>query len=364
MSSSEPLPIGKNISLINIVASSGSTEAVSATLAPPQELENKKLKQTSGTPTPYTVIFLVNDDGTFTLTITDTSLSTPGKLSSTLTALASGIISGLTDGAINGYTPEVTALPPPGNKIVAAVNQPIASNQGLPEVAGNFVLNFTASTNDQGVVDFTTIEITKFTLYIRYDNTEGSTILLPPSPAPPQAQIKFVVHSNFYGNDLGEMGFMVSSNLNYNWQTYPKANVGDASGIGLPPPEASLTYFNIFSFTPDLQSVVLGGGCVPPSKSTLYAQTKLINDTGLDNGTFFARILIYSTARFALSGLLFGCFDVDQLTQAWFNRFIATLAKNTDLNGYLSLFTDPQYGFVGYEKYFKCGTVMFPCEAS
>lgn len=167
------------------------------------------------------------------------------------------------------------------------------------------------------------------------------------------------VSQDAFGNELGEIAAAITSGTNYNWQTYPQEDVGANTSIGLPLVAVG-DYLNLFSFKPDLRSVLLGNS----RAKTLYGQVKTINNTQLTDGEFFNRILIYSAARFILSGLLYGEFKAEWLLREHYYKFVVDLSMDENLSVYGKFFTSKVCQYSDYHEYFKGGQVCFPCQGS
>jgi hypothetical protein len=167
------------------------------------------------------------------------------------------------------------------------------------------------------------------------------------------------VSQDAFGNELGEIAAVITSGTNYDWQTYPQEDVGANTSIGLPLVAVG-DYLNLFSFRPDLRSVLQGNS----RAKTLYGQVKSINNTQLTDGEFFNRILIYSAARFILSGLLYGEFKAEWLLREFYYKFVVDLSMDENLSIYAQFFTSKACQYSDYHEYFKGGQVCFPCQGS
>jgi hypothetical protein len=102
-----------------------------------------------------------------------------------------------------------------------------------------------------------------------------------------------------------------------------------------------------FSAKPNLAKVIKGRG------NTLYAQIIKLNDTKLKNCDFYGQVVGYAALKYVFAGLSNGSrFDERWLYAKNNAKFMRNLLKS-DFKDYAVLFTDPQYGFVGYDKYFR-----------
>ena len=187
------------------------------------------------------------------------------------------------------------------------------------------------------------------------------------SPELPNSKLKLISNmvstittlqmKNFYQTDLDYINCVVVSKTDYNkpqHQPYPKEFVMASEGVQLPisPPGFYTTYF---SFKPDFKTVLKGYGCNRvESKPTLYGQCVAINDTDMDDPTFYNLIGTYACDRFSMSNLLFGSPDVKWLLQRYENEFITKLATSQEFNYYLAPLVDPASPYYNLGKYFKC----------
>ncbi len=151
------------------------------------------------------------------------------------------------------------------------------------------------------------------------------------------------------GLNLGEFLCIIWAEDEYP-NGYPKNLIGKMDGLSLPA-EVNGMVQTFYSAKPKLSKVLLGRG------NTLFAQTNSINkkfDTGLSNGDFFVKVLEYSALKYFFAGLILGNakFKTKWLYQKYNNEFLKCLALS-EFKKYLPLFVDPQFGFVGFDKYFK-----------
>jgi hypothetical protein len=163
--------------------------------------------------------------------------------------------------------------------------------------------------------------------------------------------VQIAIQTDLWGCDLGEMICNVIGNKIYPGG-YPRDLVGKCEGLPLPPNPNPIsgTFQTIFSAKPDLSIVLKLSG------KTLLEQITLINQkyhADPSDCNFFGKILIYSTLKYFFSGLLYGIFDVKWLLRKYNRKFLSLMA-NSEFSCFLILFTDPQFGLVGLDKYFLC----------
>ena len=265
-----------------------------------------------------------------------------------------------------GHIPKLELV---GDTYTITFITPVNNTQGLPSMNGELNIQIIANCVN-GFANLSSARLSDETnMKVNYSTAQSPSQQLPQQfiSAPITncaTTVQFFVRSDEWGNQLAGMSARVISTRNYSKCSYPSKYVGIPSGIKYPPIPPGY-YQSLFAFTPDLQSVVRGGKCKVVECDTccdgekqrgytLYEQCVNINDTTLNIDDFFISILIYSTSRFILSGLMFGYFQVKWLKQKYTDRFIASLATNCEFSQYLKYFVDPQYGYVGYEKYFIC----------
>lgn len=122
---------------------------------------------------------------------------------------------------------------------------------------------------------------------------------------------------------------------------------------------------SIFSYKPNLQKVLLSRGKTLLAQIlNIYSERRnarnVVSEFSESEPTekeFFDLLMTYSTLRFMFSGLITnGKFEVEWLYRKYTKSFLVKLSKS-DFACFLPLFTDPQFGLVGYDKYYKNG----PC---
>jgi len=163
--------------------------------------------------------------------------------------------------------------------------------------------------------------------------------------------INITAQTDYFGLNLGEIYGSVASTKEYSG-CYPTKLLGvcDSLLVNLHTEDGLIV--TPFSGKPDLQKVLKEKG------STLLSQTKRINKkygSKLDDCLFYDQIMIYSALKYVFSGLITGNFSDEWLYGKNNDKFYKTM-KKSDFADYLRLFTDQQYGLIGFDKYFKyCG---------
>lgn len=155
--------------------------------------------------------------------------------------------------------------------------------------------------------------------------------------------------TDLFGCNLGEMACIVNGSKFYP-HGYPQELIGKCQNVtSSPNPSIDGVYQTLFSARPDLQKVLQLNGV------TLLEQTTLINqkyNAEPSDCNFFYRILSYSTIKYFFSGLVRGTYDDKWLLQIYNESFLEKL-HNSEFHCFEQIFTDPQYGFVGLDKYFR-----------
>ena len=234
---------------------------------------------------------------------------------------------------------------------IVSYTSPISPENGIPLVRGDVTIEFTCLATCDGNPILSSAKLDLFRVDVQFDTESELRDTVCNDFGGP---LKIRVTSDELGNKLGEITSRILSTTNYSNQSYPKADIGDNTSVGVQEIQPG-SYLNFFSFRPKLKRVLLGKG------NTLYAQTSNIKDIQLTDGEFFSRILKYSAARFILSGLLNGVFEDESLLRDNYSCFIAKLATSDEFSIYLPFFTSKECGYKDYFKYFKEGSVCIPC---
>lgn len=180
--------------------------------------------------------------------------------------------------------------------------------------------------------------------------TLSANVDAPPPPAGDPILNVFAT-TDKWGCNLGEM----AATVNYVGGFFPNGYVGSNLVGSLLPNSKALNplngvYQTLFSARPDLQAVLRGSG------STLLEQTNNLNDkviSGLDDRDFYVLIIVYSTLKYFLAGLISdGNFNDKWLLRKYNACFLKKLGKSK-FSYYLQFFTDSQYGLVGFDRFFK-----------
>lgn len=87
-----------------------------------------------------------------------------------------------------------------------------------------------------------------------------------------------------------------------------------------------------------------------------YLISKNLQPEGMGIEEFLYNIVFYGMTRYILSRILYGKFDINYLLEKYYKRFIKDLGRSRFCI-FVEFFEDcrnPEYNFVGYEKYFLC----------
>ncbi len=174
-----------------------------------------------------------------------------------------------------------------------------------------------------------------------------------------------LVQSDLLGSNLGEMVCVVRDNKSYpngygtachDIATSDKNHQCNHQIINrkvqhLNGNDPNMSIVTNYSARPNLNKVLKCDAILLKNQTTKI--NRMYGNTGLTDDEFFDRILQYSTARYFLSGLIMGSiFKVKYLYGKYYNRFIKAL-QHSHFAKYTILFTTDEFGFLGFEKYFK-----------
>lgn len=176
----------------------------------------------------------------------------------------------------------------------------------------------------------------------------STSLALPPSPlfsSRPSSsaeetypQINILAFSTANDEDFGQVTYTVLDTIKHRG-TYNCRNKEVSPGV----------YRSIFSQFPQINDILKGKGCSLKQKFTsildIYSLDISLND-------FTANMAFYVYLNNILSRLLYSHFDLKWLTPCFFDQFLKDLKKRYPI--YVQFFIKPQYGIVGYQKYFEC----------
>ena len=113
------------------------------------------------------------------------------------------------------------------------------------------------------------------------------------------------------------------------------------------PEEVKQTKFS--EYGPDVGSVMRGKGRTMYDKATyLFSGLKI----GVTFPQFYNNLAIYSMARYIISRILYGTFNIHYLLGKYYEKFLKDLGNSRFCN-YLNFFVDPEGQYFEYHKYFK-----------
>ena len=158
--------------------------------------------------------------------------------------------------------------------------------------------------------------------------------------------VQILVQSDVLGLNLGEIFTIVTAKKTYP-NGYPTRDIGKCDDQERPTHLPGGLIQTYYSAKPDLKRVIKGSG------NTLYAQVIKLNDTKLSDCDFYGQVIAYAAIKYVLAGLSNGGkFSASWLYAKNNAKFMRNL-RNSDFADYAVVFTDPQYGLVGYDKYFR-----------
>ena len=106
-----------------------------------------------------------------------------------------------------------------------------------------------------------------------------------------------------------------------------------------------------FSEFPQFNCILKGKGCSLMQKfRSLIVHFDL--ETTLEN--FTAHIALYVYAKYILSRLLYGDFNVNYLSSCLDARFLKDLKASEEYSDFSIIFTDREIGLIGFGRFFKC----------
>lgn len=157
--------------------------------------------------------------------------------------------------------------------------------------------------------------------------------------------------SDAWGLNLTEISAIVTGKKKYP-NGYNDKLVGYCDGL---PPQITDSIQTTYSFTPNIRKVLKLAG------ENLLDQTNKINEKynnvditeNVKNCEFYKRIIFYSAVRYYLGGLSSnGDFSSKWLYSNNYKKFLRNL-ENSDFYELIVIFTDPCYGYVNFNKYFR-----------
>lgn len=169
----------------------------------------------------------------------------------------------------------------------------------------------------------------------------------------PRIEIKWLL-TDILDFNIGTLNFLVTDIHKYNgYHCEPK--------LVCPKKRIFETEFVKY---PQFQKVVRGDvcrnkyndECIDETKGTLSQKVKFLIkkfDIDLPYLDFFSLLAFYASARYILSGLLYGKFSVKFLLGKFYEQFLIDLV-NSRFRKFIIIFTndEPVINFIGYEKYF------------
>ena len=76
---------------------------------------------------------------------------------------------------------------------------------------------------------------------------------------------------------------------------------------------------------------------------------------------FFQHLILYATSKYILAGFLYGTFTVKFLLRKYNKQFLTDLG-NSRFFRFLEIYTNPEFGLIGYDRYFRCDKCKRGCK--
>ena len=161
-------------------------------------------------------------------------------------------------------------------------------------------------------------------------------------------QIQITAQTNVEGSDVGDAVFIICDEFDYNKHRKIPHNTCNTRYIR--PNQVKQTKFN--KCCPYMVSVLRGRG------KTLYDRVLSIYNKlgeariGVSFAVFYQNIVLYGMAKYILSKLLYGDFNIDYLLGKYNEQFLCDL-KNSRFCAFTEFFESRTSPVRGYNKYFK-----------
>ena len=162
-------------------------------------------------------------------------------------------------------------------------------------------------------------------------------------------RIQITAQTKIDGSDIGHAIFIICDEFTYDKQCHIPDNTCKARYV--PRDQIKQTRFD--ECCPYLVSVVRGRGSTLRDKLEYIYQLEQTR-IGVDFNEFYKRVMLYGLAKYILSRLLFGKFNISYLLGKHDERFMDKL-KASRFCAFRKLFEDRKSPVYGYERYFKSG---------
>ena len=153
--------------------------------------------------------------------------------------------------------------------------------------------------------------------------------------------------TTFDGEYLADMLFTICDEQQY----YKCKKIKSCCGVYFIKPELVLqTQFRTCGI--ELEKVVKGVGSLRNKLVTIYNQFTSI--LGGSFNAFYENFILYAMAKYILSKILYGDFNLDYLLKSFNKQFLEDLS-NSRFCGFLTIFEDCNSPIYGFNKFFKSG---------
>lgn len=143
-------------------------------------------------------------------------------------------------------------------------------------------------------------------------------------------------------SDVGNMNFTIGDKFSY-YKEKPLCNTKCIKPYPINPDTLKLTIFN--KRCPLMVSVLLGEGL------TLFEKANSIYPDKVTFPTFYSYLILYGMAKYILSRILYGKFDINFLLQKYNEKFLKNLGSSRFCS-FLQIFIDPTSPIFGFNQYF------------
>jgi len=161
--------------------------------------------------------------------------------------------------------------------------------------------------------------------------------------------LQIYTNTDSWGLNIQQMSGIVTANKKYP-NGYPDELIGYCNNL---PNQRLNEIQTLYNFNPNIRKVLkLDGETLLNQTININKKYNNINDKP-QNCDFFIKIITYSSLRYYLGGLSDnGNFSCKWLYANNYKKFLINL-KNSEFNEALIIFTDPAFGFVDFNKYFR-----------
>lgn len=170
----------------------------------------------------------------------------------------------------------------------------------------------------------------------RIVNIINTTVLIPYIDILGQTLVDFT--------DIGNLTFTIGDQFKY-YKDIPLLDNQCIIPMEINVDDLKLTVFN--KCCPSMVSVLKGKGL-----TLLEKASDIYPGIPLDFGFYYKNIILYGMAKYIISRILYGKFNINYLLNKYNNKFLKDLGSSRFCS-FLELFLDPISKIFGYNKYFK-----------